>query len=109
MPLSLRPERNTNIAPNNFANGLRLLFSEGEETVACCVTPDVIEDLASYHRLTFSREEIYRVVLPVLDRLASTKYRAGRLEENGELVIRGADLVRYGFGSARAHGMRAPA
>jgi hypothetical protein len=35
--------------------------------------------------------------LPELDRLASLKYAAGRLEENGELVIRTADLLRYGF------------
>ena len=69
----------------------------------------MIEDLASYHRLNFSPEDIFRVVLPVLDRLASTKYRAGRLEENGEIVIRGADLLRYGFyadGVAGPHSLR---
>jgi hypothetical protein len=84
------------------------LFSEGDAEIACSVMPGVIEDLASYHRLTFSKEEIFRVVLPLLDRLASTKYRAGRLEENGEIVIRGADLLRYGFGAVRTHGVLPP-
>ena len=93
---------------NDITRGLRLTFSEGETTVACNVAPSVIEDLASYHRLSFSQEEIFRVVLPVLDRLASTKYRAGRLEENGEIVIRAADLVRYGFYANRSGAPRAP-
>jgi hypothetical protein len=93
---------------NVGTRGLCLLFSEGEATVACNVAPSVIEDLAAYHRLTFSREEIFRIVMPLLDRLASTKYRAGRLEENGEIVIRAADLLRYGFGSVRVHSVRAP-
>jgi hypothetical protein len=103
VPLRLLPEKSDDVG-----QGLCLLYSEGDATIACSVTPGVIEDLASYHRLTFSQEEIFRVVLPLLDRLASTKYRAGRLEENGEIVIRGADLLRYGFGTVRAHGVHAP-
>jgi hypothetical protein len=96
VPLSLRPTE------NDITGGLCLTFSDGDTTIACSVMPGVIEDLATYHRLSFSQEEIFRVVLPVLDRLASTKYRAGRIEENGEIVIRGADLLRYGFYANRA-------
>src|SRR5579872_2807222 len=102
-PVSLRllPATNDDAAPVDGLPGISLLFSDGDTKVACSVTPGVIEDLASYHRLTFSRDEIFHVVLPLLDRLASTKYRAGRLEENGEIVIREADLLRYGFGTVR--------
>lgn len=106
MPLSLLPATSDD-AGHVDGQGISLLFSDGDAKVACSVTPGVIEDLASYHRLTFSREEIFHVVLPLLDRLASTKYHAGRLEENGEIVIRVADLLRYGFGTVRVH-VRAP-
>jgi len=106
VPLSLLPARGDDAG--DPGQGLCLLFSEGDAKVACNVTPGVIEDLATYHRLTFSQEEIFRVVLPLLDRLASRKYHAGRLEENGEIVIRGADLLRYGFGSVRVRTARAP-
>lgn len=66
-------------------------------TVPCTVTIQVLQDLGSYHNLSFTAEEVLDVLIPELDRLASVKYRAGRFEQNGEIVIRGSDLLRYGF------------
>jgi hypothetical protein len=37
---------------------------------------------------------------PEIERLTSAKYEAGRLEDNGELLIGTADLLRFGFQGA---------
>jgi hypothetical protein len=79
------------------AQNLSFRFRDGDRIVVCTITREVLQDLGSHHGLSFTDEEVRNVLLPELDRLASLKYAAGRLEENGELVIRTADLLRYGF------------
>jgi hypothetical protein len=80
-----------------LSRGLSLQFHEGNETFSCTVTPGVLLDLGSYHRLSFTEEDVLGVLLPELDRLASAKYRAGRFEQDGSILVREADLLRYGY------------
>ena len=80
-----------------LSRGLSLQFHAGNETFACMVTPGALLDLGSYHRLSFTEEDVFGVLLPELDRLASAKYRAGRLEEDGSILVREAELLRYSY------------
>jgi hypothetical protein len=41
--------------------------------------------------------EAFGQLMPEVERLATAKYRLGRLEENGELLIGTIDLLRHGF------------
>jgi hypothetical protein len=81
------------------SQGLSFQFYDSDESAAvpCKVTVQVLQDLGTFHNLSFTPEEVTGVLLPELDRLASAKYRAGRLELDGGLVIRDSDLLRYGF------------
>jgi hypothetical protein len=61
------------------------------------VARDVLRDLLAYHRFEGAGDDVLRALLPEIERLANAKSDAGRLEEDGTLVIRTADLLRYGF------------
>jgi len=41
--------------------------------------------------------QAFGLLIPEIERLAHIKYRLGRLEENGELMLGTVDLLRYGF------------
>jgi hypothetical protein len=69
----------------------------GERVVACAITREALHDLGFHHGFRASGQELVRALAPQIERLAKAKYRAGRIEENGELVIRSVDLLRYGF------------
>jgi len=74
---------------------------DGEKIVSCEISRDALQDLGSYHRLNGADHEVFRALRPEIERLASAKYRAGRLEDNGGIVIHPADILLYGFESAR--------
>jgi hypothetical protein len=65
--------------------------------IQCSITNDTLRDLIDFHHVKNTDEDIRRVLLPEIERLANAKYDARRLEEDGGLFIRSADLVRYGF------------
>jgi hypothetical protein len=48
------------------------------------------------------------VLLLEIVRLANAKYDARRLEEDGSLVIRSTDLLRFGFGKRKTGSDHAP-
>jgi hypothetical protein len=76
--------------------GLSFQCNQGGEAIDCGVVSDVLYDLLAFHRLGFGNDA-FRALLPEIERLANAKSDAGRFEENGTLVIRTADLLRYGF------------
>ena len=45
--------------------------------------------------------EAFGLLIPEIERLANIKYRLGRLEENGDLLLGTVDLLRYGFSRPR--------
>ena len=58
---------------------------------------EVVPDLADHHLLDWSTAlEAFGLVIAEIERLANRKYPFG-LEENGEILIGGTDLLRYGF------------
>lgn len=65
--------------------------------IQCIITADALRDLIDFHHVKNTHEDTSRVLLPEIERLANAKYDARRLEEDGGLLIRSADLVRYGF------------
>jgi hypothetical protein len=67
------------------------------KTINCGVASDVMRDLLTFYRLEHFSDNAFRAVLPEIERLANAKRNAGRFEENGTLVIREVDLLRYGF------------
>jgi hypothetical protein len=74
---------------------------DGEKVVTCEISRDALADLGSYHRLNGADDEVFRALRPEIERLANAKYRAGRLDDNGAVVIGPADIILYGFESAR--------
>jgi hypothetical protein len=72
-------------------------------TLQCGITDIALRDLVGFHHLDSIDADAYgRVLLPEIERLANAKYEVGRLEEDGGLLIRSTDLVRFGFGSRKA-------
>jgi hypothetical protein len=77
------------------AAGLSFQCRGDDETIECEVASDVLRDLLAFHR--FDGDDAVRALLPEIERLANAKSDAWRFEEDGALVIRPADLLRYGF------------
>jgi hypothetical protein len=65
--------------------------------IDCQMTAAALRDLLEFHRLNFSNEGAFETLLPEIERLVNSKFNAGRFDENGELWIRVADLLRYGY------------
>jgi hypothetical protein len=80
--------------------GLAFESNDGIKTVPCSITRDALLDLCGYHGLNGNEGEAFKALGPQIERLISEKYRAGRTERNGELTIKPADLLLYGFESA---------
>jgi hypothetical protein len=62
-----------------------------------CITQDALDDLTQFHRLDISKDEPLNALVMQIERIANAKFNAGRVEVNGEIVIRPLDLLRYGF------------
>jgi len=77
--------------------GLSFQCGRDGETIDCGVAGDVLRDLLTFHQFDDSGEDPFRALLPEIERLANAKSDAGRFEEDGALVIRAVDLLRYGF------------
>jgi hypothetical protein len=80
--------------------GLAFESNDGIKTVPCSITRDALLDLCGYHGLNGNDGEAFKALGPQIERLASQKYRAGRIDRSGELTIKPADLLLYGFESA---------
>jgi hypothetical protein len=73
-------------------------LDDGTNIVPCTVAGQVLLDLADHYFLSCgTMTAAFSLLLPEVERLVNAKYGYGRLEENGELVIGTADLLRYGF------------
>jgi hypothetical protein len=77
--------------------GLSFQCNRDGEIIDCGVASEVLRDLLSFHRLEGSGDDAFRALLQEIERLANAKSDAGRFEEDGALVIRDVDLLRYGF------------
>ena len=79
------------------AAGLSFQCGGEGETLDCEVASEVLRDLLAFHRFEGGGSDAMRALLPEIERLANVKSDAGRFEEDGTLVIRPVDLLRYGF------------
>jgi hypothetical protein len=79
------------------SDGIRFQCRLGDKIIECGIVDVALRDLVSFHRIRKTEHDSLRVVLPELERLVNAKYQAGRLEEDGWVVIRSVDLLRYGF------------
>ena len=79
------------------AAGLSFQCGGEGETLDCEVASEVLRDLLAFHRFEGGGADAMRALLPEIERLANVKSDAGRFEEDGTLVIRPVDLLRYGF------------
>jgi hypothetical protein len=77
--------------------GLSFQCDHDGEIIYCGVASEVLRDLLSFHRLEGSGHDAFRALLQEIERLVNAKSDAGRFEEDGVLVIRDVDLLRYGF------------
>jgi hypothetical protein len=74
--------------------GLSVPLKMGERSVACAISREALFDLGFHHGFRSGAQELLRALGPQIERLTKAKFRAGRIEENGELVIRSVDLLR---------------
>jgi hypothetical protein len=74
---------------------------DGKKVVPCGISRDALRDLGGYHRVNGAEDEVFRALRQEIERLASAKYRAGRLDRSGAIVIGPADILLYGFERAR--------
>jgi hypothetical protein len=79
------------------SEGVSFHLYDGINILTCTVAGEVLLDLADYHSLHGTQLEIFGLLLPEIERLASAKYRFPQPEETGALVITRMDLLRYGF------------
>jgi hypothetical protein len=77
--------------------GLAFQCENGMKTVSGNISAETLRDLTDFHQVKGSQEDGFRALLPEIERLLNAKFQAGRIEENGELSIRAADLLRFGF------------
>lgn len=75
---------------------------EGDRTLTCTVRRQALRDLGDCHQLRVSDEAVFSRLLPEVERLANELIRASRVDENGNVTIGTAELVRYGLGLLRA-------
>jgi hypothetical protein len=69
----------------------------GASEVACGISRDALLDLGGYHKVGGSEEALLRALGPEIERLISAKFRARRIDKNGEIWIGSADILLYGF------------
>jgi hypothetical protein len=77
--------------------GLCFRCDRNGHTIQAGISELALRDLIDFHAFKSSKDKALRVLLPEIERLANAKCDAGRFEENGWLVIRPVDLIRYGF------------
>jgi hypothetical protein len=70
---------------------------DGMKTISASISAETLRDMTDFHQIKGSPEEGFRALLPEIERLLNAKFQAGRIEESGELSIRAADLLRFGF------------
>jgi hypothetical protein len=70
-----------------------------DKLIDCTISCQALLDLAGVYGLSHevSALEAFGELVSPIEKIASRKYEAGRFEENGELKIGTADLLRYGF------------
>jgi hypothetical protein len=86
------------IQPGSISCNLR----EGETVLRCTIAIEVLRDLADHSMLNWSTDvQAFSLLIPEIERLANMKYRLGRLEEDGDLLLGTVDLLRHGFSGPR--------
>jgi hypothetical protein len=82
-----------------LASSIVCQLRDGTQTIICTVARQVLRDLGDYHfGRAIPEEAVFSECLSEIERLASAKFARCGLDENGEISIGPADLVRYGFG-----------
>jgi hypothetical protein len=75
---------------------------DGETVLQCTIAIEVLRDLADHSMLNWSTDvQAFGLLISEIECLADIKYRLGRLEENGDLLLGTVDLLRYGFSRPR--------
>ena len=91
-----------------FATSIVCHLRDGTRTVVCTIARQALRDLGDYH---FGRaipdEAVFSECLCEIERIANTKFRRQKLDENGELSITPIDLIRYGFAPTSHFGIAA--
>jgi hypothetical protein len=71
--------------------------AHGATELACGISRDALLDLGGYHQVGGSEEALFQALGPQIERLISAKFRARRIDQNGEIWIGCADILLYGF------------
>jgi hypothetical protein len=69
----------------------------GEKAITCSITAEALDDLVHLYHLDVKEDEAVDALLKEIEYLTNEKFGAGRVEQNGELVIRTSDVLRYSF------------
>jgi hypothetical protein len=63
----------------------------------CILSRQVLRDLAGFHAVPVNATDlqIFSQLLPEIEKIATRKYKRRGSEQNGQLNIRTADVLRY--------------
>jgi hypothetical protein len=92
LPLKIIPE-----SLEAQADGVRFQSDCGDGNIVCGITDTALRDLLDFHRVKSTAAGASRALLPEIERLVNAKCDAGRFEEDGAVVIRPVDILRFGF------------
>ena len=82
---------------NARPQSLAFQCDNGVKNITGSIAADTLLDMMDFHRIKGSQEYGFQTLLPEIERLLNAKSEAGKFEDNGELAIRTAELLRYGF------------
>jgi hypothetical protein len=78
-------------------DGVRFQCDCGDAKIVGGITDAAFRDLMDFHRVKGATPDASRLLLLEIERLVNAKCDAGRFEEDGGLLIRPTDILRYGF------------
>jgi hypothetical protein len=85
-----------------LADRIACRLRDGDRLLTCAVSRQILRDLGAYHQLWMSDEAVFSRLLSEIERLVNERVRAGRLDDDGNVTLGTADLLRYGPGLLRA-------
>jgi hypothetical protein len=71
--------------------------AHGATEVACGISREALLDLSGFHQVAGGEEALFQALGPEIERLVCAKFRARGIDRNGEIWIRSADILLYGF------------
>jgi hypothetical protein len=81
------------------ASSASLFFqcTNGDKSITGRIAADAVNELVQFHNIRLEDGNSFAALVKAIELLLNRKFSVGRVERNGELVIRKTDVLRYGL------------